>query len=239
MGIYSVSLRRKGEVMNHLVSRAGLSLIVVLAAVLVAGACSGTSQTPQVIYTTLPTDTPEPTPEPTPSPTAEPTTAPTSTAEATATPTPTPTEAPVVTPPPGATCTGSAGVRQWFTDQTTHFSWTVYCAALPSPWGVDKINGASASYDHGGRMTVWYAAPTGRVMWLEQGNFCSTNCSPYTTVIGPAMLGDMSGTMYTYESLLVIYVNPGTTHAYTLYAEDVSQAAFKSYAAAFIQVPRP
>jgi len=215
----------------------GLSLVVILAAGLAAGACGGSSATATAAPPTpTPTTTPTATPEITPTPTATPAITPTPT------PTATPTATPVPTPPPGANCVGSQTVREWFAAQATHFTWTVYCAsALPSGWGVDPINGAKASYSGNGRMEVWYAGPSGKVMWIREGDFCSTGCSlsPNSGLIGPAKIGDMNGKLYWEEALLVILVNPGTNHAYTLYSEDVTQSAFVDYAAHFVRVPKP
>jgi hypothetical protein len=215
--------------MKHSANRTGLALVV-LAAGLVAGACAGSSSTPEVIYTTLPTGTPVLTPSPT--------AVPTPTVEATATPTPTPT-APAVTSPPGAKCTGSAGMKQWFAAQATHFSWTVYCAVLPTGWSIMPSNGATAGYNSGGWLIVGYDGPGDDVLLLYEGNYCDMNCSPYDTVIGPAKLGDMNGTLYTSGPFFVIYVNPGTRHAYAFMGQGMSQSKFKSYAAALIKVPKP
>jgi hypothetical protein len=138
-------------------------------------------------------------------------------------------------------------MKQWFADQAAHFAWNVYCAsALPSGWGVDPVNGAKVIYNGGGWIQVWYAGPSGKVMWILEGNFEKEWCgaspcplSPTSGLIGPAKIGDMDGQLYWEESLLVILVDPGTSHAYRLYSEDVSQSAFVDYAAHFVLVPRP
>lgn len=223
--------------MKRQLGRGGPFLAAILAASLAAGACVGSSASPSAgpaTPTPMVTDTPTATPEITLAP------APTATPEIT--PTPTPTATPVPTPAPGANCVGSQTVREWFATQATHFTWTVYCAsALPSGWGVDPINGAKAGYSGNGHMEVWYAGPSGKVMWIREGDFCSSGCSlsPNSGLIGPAKIGDMDGKLYWEEALLVILVNPGTNHAYTLYSEDVSQSAFVDYASHFVRVPRP
>jgi hypothetical protein len=218
-------------------------LAAVLAAGVIVGACGSSAATPTPAPAT-PTSPPAVvTVAPTPTPAAPATAAPTATPAATPTPQPTATPEPTATPAPtsapGAGCTGSPAARQWLADQATHFTWTVYCAHLPSAWSIDPVNGASADYANGGKLEIHYAAWQGKVMWIVEGNFCSSDCVHYDTVLGPAMLGDMSGTMYWWESLLVLYVNPGTTHAYTLYAEAVSETDFRNYAASFIKVPKP
>jgi hypothetical protein len=227
-------------------SRGRFCFAVILTISLAASACGGSSAsatvgdatpipTPTLVTTATPeiTPTPAPTPTPTPAPTAAPT--------ITATPAATPTAA--TTPGPGAKCVGSPAAREWFADQATHFTWNVYCAsALPSGWGIDPINKATARYTGVGYMEVWYAGPSGSVMWLREGDFCSTvgcSLSPNSGLIGPAKIGDMSGKLYWEETLLVILVNPGTNHAYTLYSEDVSQSTFLDYAGHFVRVPRP
>jgi hypothetical protein len=215
--------------------RGGPFLAVILTVSLAAGACGGSSATATAV-------TPTPTPIATDTPTATPEIALTPTATPEMTPTPTPTATPVPTPAPGANCVGSQTVHEWFATQATHFTWTVYCAsALPSGWGVDPVNGAKAGYDGNGHMEVWYAGPSGKVMWIREGDFCSSGCSlsPNSGLIGPAKIGDMDGKLYWEETLLVILVNPGTNHAYTLYSEDVSQSAFVDYAAHFVRVPKP
>jgi hypothetical protein len=224
-------------------SRGGRIFVAILAVGVIVGACGSSAATPTPAPAT-PTSPPAvvtvaPTPTPAAPATATPTATPAVTAAPLPTSTPEPTPTPVPTPAPGAGCTGSAAARQWLADQATHFTWTLYCAHLPSGWSIDSINGASADYANGGKLQIYYAAWQGKVLWIQEGNFCSTNCASFTTVIGPAMLGDMSGTMYRWESLIVLYVNPGTTHAYTLYAEDVSETDFRNYAAAFIKVPKP
>jgi hypothetical protein len=215
-------------------------LAILLATGVMAGACAGSTATAAPAATPTSADvtaeataTPAPTVTPVPTPTA----IPTPTLSPTSPPAPTPT--PVPTPAPGAGCTGSAAARQWLATQATHFTWTVYCAHLPSGWSIDPINGATADYGNGGKLQIYYAAWQGKVMWIEEGNFCSASCVHYDTVLGPAMLGDMSGSLYRWESLIVLYVNPATTHAYTLYAEDVTESDFRAYAAAFIRVPKP
>jgi len=220
--------------MIHQPGRGYFRLVVILTVSLAAGACASSATSPTVSEATptptpaLATDTPAPTPEITPTPAP--------------TPTPTATPTPVATPGPGAKCVGSPAMRDWFADQATHFTWNVYCAsALPSGWGIDPINGAKAEYGAHGRIEVWYAGPSGKVMWISEGDFCPSGCplSPTSGLIGPAKIGDMNGQLYWEETLLVILVNPGTNHAYRLYSESVTQSAFVDYASHFVRVPRP
>ena len=89
-------------------------------------------------------------------------------------------------------------------------------------------------------MTVAYEGPGSSALQLDEGAFCTTSptaCSPNTSDIGPVWLGDLAGELYQNSGALVIYVNPGTTHAYRLIGQSISQDSFKSIAAGFIRVP--
>jgi hypothetical protein len=199
------------------------------------GACKSSSSTPEVIYVT-------PSPTPTPEVTATPEETPTSEATPTAAPTPTPvpTAPPVVTPPPGSTCSRTAANNAWFVAQAPHFTWTLYCAVLPSGWSI-LADGAHAYYDNGGKLDTTYKGPGGILLTVKEGAFCTSGaaaCAPYTSDVGPAQFADLTGELYINSGAYVLYVNPGTNHAYELDGPaGMSEATFRALAGSFIKVP--
>jgi hypothetical protein len=125
-----------------------------------------------------------------------------------------------------------------------HFSWTAYCAVLPTGWSI-ATNGANAAWDtHGnGWLTVTYKGPSSQTITISEGDFCLTSaaaCSPNTSDVGAASIGDLSGEMYVNVGAYVIYVDPGTKQAYQLTASaGMTESLVRSLAAGFIHVPTP
>jgi hypothetical protein len=226
---------------NHRRLRSAAAFGVIFAVGLTVGGCKGSEQTPQVIYTTLPTDTaettPEITPETTPSPTAELTETPA------ATPTPSPTAAPTPTTEPmptgtglrGDSCAGSAGNKEFWAAAAGAMSWAVYCPTwLPSHWHLGSESG-SASYSRAtGQVLAHYTnTPTGSgSIYVKQGAFCTSSCDPNTGSLGSAAFGDHSGTLYSISGGgFAIYISPGASHGYTISGTGLSQSQFVQMAA--------
>ncbi len=175
--------------MSRSLRRGGL-LGAALAMTLVFGACGSSTPTPAPAQ---PTQTPTPTAPPKATPTATPTATPEATLSAAPTPvaeaTPTPTLAPTESPTPTAAptlpaaampSTGSATVKQWFSDQAKLLNFDLYCAVLPSGWGVVNVQ---ADYMKGG-VVAQYKNAAGYTVNVYEGNFCTMSpnpCSGYWT----------------------------------------------------------
>jgi hypothetical protein len=225
------------------VARGAAAFAILLA---VAG-CSGSSDTPvppAPTPTVTPTDDVTPTPEVTEAPTPEPT----PTAVATPTPEPTPTSTPTPTPTPEATptsiawqCTGSAEHQAFFAETAAKLSFDVYCAHLPSGWYLQE---AAYELPNGGKLTIEYKGPGGATLSIAEGAYCTTSaadCSPHASIRGTAAFGDKPGmldVLTTPPDVLVVYVNPGTSHAYQISGTNLTQAKFVALAAAMTLVPK-
>jgi len=221
--------------------RAGL-LGAALAMSLVLGACQSSNPTPAP--TPTPVATPTATPAATPTPTATPTPAPTATPEYTPTPAPTATPTPAPTasaaptlPTAAVPCTGSATVKQWFADQTKLLSFDVYCAALPSGWGVVKVQ---ADYSKGG-LVAQYKNGAGYTVNLYEGSFCAMSpnpCSGYwNPVVGPTPFGPLTGELDGASGMWQVYVSTSNPKVrYSMVGEGMTEAAIKSYSAAVHKV---
>jgi hypothetical protein len=214
---------------------------------LAVAACTAAGPTDIIVYLTPTpapiTPTPEitPTPTPTPNPTPTPTPAESGSPKPSATPKPTPTPSPTPTPGPGgpaASCTGSAGNRDFFVQAANVLQFKVYCAKLPTGWYF-----ASASYEqpNGGFLKVSYKGPNGATFSISEGAFCSgtpSACSPHDAAIGSAKFGDQGGTLDSLSGGFVIYVAPATLQAYSASAKGMTQATFVAYAVALTRVPK-
>jgi len=211
--------------------------VLSLAACLVLAGCSSAAPTPIVVFVT---PTPQITPiiiyvTQAPMRTAAATDRPLATATATASPTPT------ASPISGAaTCTGNASNKAFFVEAASKEPFDVYCAVLPSSWWLEQ---GEYTLPGGGKVTVQYKNAAGAAIIIIEGAWCTTTpaaCSPHTSTIGPASFGGLSGTAYIYAggATRVIYVNPGTDHAYAFFGDGMTQAQFVAYAAAVVKVPR-
>lgn len=179
------------------------------------------------------TDTPASTDTPFVVPTDTP--APTEVASLTPTPTPTPTPSPTPSGPAGG-CTGSDDNKAWWTGEAPHLPFTVYCGHMPSGW---YFSTASDNWKSGGKLDASYKGPAGATLSIDEGAFCTSNCSTGTS-IGTAKFGDLSGGLYSLGTGAgyAIYVNPGTARGYSAVGKSMSQATFTNLAAALIQVPK-
>jgi hypothetical protein len=235
-------------VRSQTIWRASLSAAVVAAALAVGGCSASSNQTPQIIYVTDKPSQQVATATPSPTEQATPTLAPTETAAATETAAPTATPAPTPTPAgsaaPGQACTGNADNKAFFAVAATKMNWTVYCGVVPAGWYL-----SSASFDHApnGKLIATYNRKSGGVVvatvLVREGNFCTSGasaCSAHDTDLGPAMFGDLNGELYTLGPGLgyAIYVSPGTTRAYEITGNGMTQATFVAIAAALTKVPK-
>jgi len=224
------------------ISRPRLAVLS-LAACLVLAGCSSAASTPVVVFVTpAPTITAAPTDTPVATATATPTAAATDTPVATATATPTATPAPAASPTSAAAaCTGNASNKAFFVEAASKEPFDVYCAVLPSTWWLEE---GEYTLPNGGKVAASYKNAAGSLLRIVEGAYCTTSpaaCSPHVSVIGPASFGGLAGTLDTLTSdpVWVIYVAPGTTHAYAFMGIGMSQAQFKAWAAAIRKVPAP
>jgi hypothetical protein len=183
-------------------------------------------------------------PSPTPTSLDTPTLAPTPAVGASATATD-PGTGPTTPPPAVAVSYTRCNVvrandpKFWFKSAKV-VTWTVYCPDLPSSWTV-----LLGTYDGVGigKLRMSWRGPDGAKIEIAEGAFCTTDaetCSPHETVIGPATLGDMLGSLDTLSGGgFAVYVGAGTGYAYELTGSGMSQDAFVSLAAAVVKVARP
>ena len=222
-----------------------LLLAAALTIGLAAGACGSSTPTaaPAATPTTEPTESPTPeetAPEVTPTPT------PTPEATLTATPTAAPTATPTATPSDGASasptlidtvaaCTGGATTKQWLADQIAHFHFTLYCAVLPSGWGVATM---SSSYDAPG-VQAHYKTKAGALIDVWEGNVCGLSPNPcsgnWPTSMGSQAFGSLTGAM-SGDSGSAMYSNIVTTAdpkiRYVITGTGISEADFRKFSAA-------
>jgi hypothetical protein len=221
----------------------GAILAAALVAVVAGCGCQGNIPTPTPLAPT-PVVTPTPT-LPTLPPPAVATAVPTLPPPVVKTPTPAPT--PVPTPVPGAACSGNATNKAFFVDAVKDLSFDIYCAVLPSTWWV---MGGNYTLPSGGKLTVYYTNAAGALIQIKEGAFCvgsSSVCGPMSSSLGTIAFGPLAGSfgsimmpmpnasVPTYP-FFVLYVHPGTTHAYQMIGTGMSQAQFKSWAAAIVKV---
>jgi hypothetical protein len=230
-------------------SRAAARGAAVIAIVASASACGSSSPTVQGATATVqptdqPTDTATPIAEATPTPTVEPTPTQeaTPTPEPTATPTATPTPTPEASPTSVAwQCTGTADHQAFFAETATKLSFDVYCGNLPNGWYLQDAAYVLAS---GGKLTIDYKGPGGATLVISEGAFCTTSaadCSPHDSIRGTASFGDKPGmldVLTTPPDVFVVYVDPGTSHAYQISGANLTQAKFVALAAAMVVVPK-
>lgn len=217
--------------------RRGRAATAVLVALLLAGACASAASTPIAV---TPTPTPAAIAEVTPAPSVAPTSTPTevvlpATASPVATdsPTPAPTAAPTSR---AAGCTGTAKNKAFFADAASALHFPVYCAVLPKGWSI-----VSGTYKNGW-LDVSYKTSGGAAIEVAEGGFCTTSpaaCSTHTAILGAASFGGLSGQLDILDPTpsYVIYVNPGTTHAYVIAGKGMTQTSFISYGAKMLKVP--
>jgi hypothetical protein len=210
-----------------------------LTAVLLVAACAGTAPTaptPMIVYVTLSpapaTATPAATPTPATSATAGPSEGPVLT-EA-------PSLEPSVPAAPGETCSGTANFQALYAEAAAFMHWDVYCPVLPKGWYVKE---AEWKGTNGGVVRAVYGGPHGAVIGLAEGSWCTTSpaaCAVNSGALGGGAFGDLAGSLYLYTSptSYVIYVHPGTVHAYAIAGQGITKAAFLQYAAALIKVPK-
>jgi hypothetical protein len=217
---------------QHSFRRAAAIGAVLVVSLALAG-CGGAKATPIVIHVT---PSPAPTEAATPTETAAATETPASspTDMPTASPSPSPTPMP---PPAGTTCSRTAANNQWFVDQAPHLSWSVYCAVLPSGWGV--LSGSS-EYNNGGYVQMTYEGPGGATLALYEGNIChfmTTGCASAGTDLGAATFGERSGHLYNIAPSTYLFSgDAGTNVVYRADSSGLSEATFRSYLAAMLKV---
>lgn len=174
-------------------------------------------------------------------PTHTPASSPTAVVSVAPTPTPTPTLTPSPTPSGSAGgCSGSDKNKAWWTAESPHFTWAVYCGVVPGGW---YMTAGNDNYMSGGKLDASYKDPAGGLFTINEGAFCTTSvaaCSPHTGAsLGAASFGDLSGQLYALSGGgFAIYVGPGTVHGYTAVGESMSQATFVALAAALMKVPK-
>lgn len=233
------------------------TLFWIMAVCLMVGACGQSNVPPTAAPTATGVATAAETPTDTPTAPAETPTAPAGAETATA-PAQTPTPAPSATPAPSSSatpapsasagptsiagaCTGTADHQAFFAEAASLEHFDVYCGALPARW---YLQATAYQLPNGGQLTIQYKRVGGGQLDISEGAFCLTSpaaCAPNVGVIGTANFGNLAGALDTYSSsptVFVVYVAPGTTHAYSIRGTGVTQSEFVSLAAAMVKVPK-
>ena len=161
---------------------------------------------------------------------------------ATLTPSHTPTHKPTPAPTSrAAACTASAKFKAVFADGAAKAAFDVYCAVLPAGW---SLQGASYyKRPVGSELDATYKGPGGAVIQFLQGANCTTSavaCSVAVGILGPISFGHLTGQLDLYDATptYVVYVNPGTTHGYTMLGYGMTQTQFIAFSAAMKKVPK-
>lgn len=157
---------------------------------------------------------------------------------ATQSPTHKPTPAPTSR---AAACTASAKYKAVFADGAAKAAFDVYCPVLPAGWSI-----AGASYYKrpvGSELDATYKGPGGALIQFPQGANCTTSavaCSVAVGILGPISFGNLTGQLDLYDATpsYVVYVNPGTTHGYTMVGYGMTQTQFIAFSAAMKKVPK-
>jgi hypothetical protein len=142
---------------------------------------------------------------------------------------------------PASKCSGSAGNKAFWAQVSPLMSWDVYCAILPSGWGVSLNPGGGYDQASGGTVYMSYSGPGGETLRLDEGAFCTTDTAACAsgTAVGNARFGDLPGSLHTLSGGgFAVYVNPGTATGYTLTGSGISRDAFVSLAAALAKVAK-
>jgi hypothetical protein len=128
-------------------------------------------------------------------------------------------------------------VKQSFADQVPHLSFDVYCAVLPSGWGVVQVQ---ADWDKGG-LIAQYKTAAGNTVDVYEGSFCSMSPNPcsgfWTPVVGATPFGPLTGELDGASGSWAVLVHTASPKVmYTMVGSGMDQAAIKSYAAAMHKV---
>ena len=118
-------------------------------------------------------------------------------------------------------------------------SFDVYCGRLPAPW---YMTPGKSTLPLGGTVTIDYLGPGGAMIEAKEGAFCTTSaslCSPNVGVLETASFAGGTGNLDSVSGGgFAIYVDPGSTHGYTITGTNVAQSKFVGIAAAFVKVPK-
>jgi hypothetical protein len=140
-----------------------------------------------------------------------------------------------------APCTGTADHQAFFAQAANLEHFYVYCGALPAQW---YLQATAYTLPNGGTLTIQYKKVGGGQLDIAEGAYCLTGadaCSPHVSVLGTASFGNLPGALDLFSSspsVFVIYVAPGTGHAYSIKGTGMTQATFVSLAQAIALVPK-
>jgi hypothetical protein len=222
---------------------AGRAAAATLAVAMVGCVPARAVPTPIIVVVTFaptsgPTDAdspaPIPTDAPTPSPTVEPT--PVVVGGPSASPSPGRSATPAATAAPASACSGTSANKAFWGQVAATLQWPVYCPILPSGWVV-----RSGTFDGSppGRVEVTFDGPEGATLKVDEGEFCTagaSTCAPHVAEIGPASFGDLPGTLDSTSGGFAVYVNPGTSLAYTISGTGLSQDAFVAISSGIVRI---
>jgi len=105
--------------------------------------------------------------------------------------------------------------EQWFADQVSHLSFDLYCAVLPSGWGVVA---GQVDYAKGG-VVVQYKNAAGNTVDVYEGSFCSMSPNPCTgywsPIVGNTAFGPLTGELDGSSGLWSVTVHTPTPKSCT------------------------
>ena len=128
-------------------------------------------------------------------------------------------------------------MKQWFADQVSHLSFDLYCAVLPSGWGVVA---GQVDYAKGG-VVVQYKNAAGNTVDVYEGSFCTMSPNPcsgfWSPVVGNTAFGPLTGELDGASGSWSVTVHTSNPKVmYAMVGSGMNQAAITSYAAAMHKV---
>jgi len=118
-------------------------------------------------------------------------------------------------------------------------SWSVYCAILGEGWFVES---GSYKLANGGLLEITYRGPGDAHVAMAEGNVCGPTgpdvnvCAPRDTVIGPALMGDLSGELGRLANGLVLDVDRGANPSWRVTGLGLTEDAFLAICGAMLRV---
>ena len=154
-------------------------------------------------------------------------------------------QTPLITPTPQPSnwhqpmdCSPDVDTAGFFKGASMTATFDVYCAVLPKGWSVRSTGDPSLP----AQVNITYAGPSGATLSLAEGAYCEavpgTTCERLGTIIGPAMFGDLKGTLASAGGGYWLIVSPKNGAMWTASGTGLSLDEFKALCAALIAVAK-
>jgi hypothetical protein len=155
-----------------------------------------------------------------------------------ATPPPDPEPSPTPTPTPSgavegasSACSGSASVRDFFSDLAELVEWSVYCAVPRPGWSFES---GEYRLKDGGHMTIAYKGPEGAHLQIQAGAFCRSGdgCVPSGSEVETAPFGDRDGGLFRLDGGgLALVVDRGLPISWLAIGGNLDEDTFRTLCA--------